>query len=224
MSLTEEQRDDVLYAARAGDLEALNESLTEINNDKREAVRAVLSVVNESGNTPLHFAAANGHQEIVRALLPDADLKALLSQNSAGNTPLHWAAFNGHADLAAELVDRIEALEDSDPAQAKEFRTAEDKREMERHEQTKPKDQSDEELKAERERHEEQQRERALWDVRNEAGRGPMSEAQMVDRENVVQMLLGRLAQHDKGAGEPPASTSAPVDEVENKTAQLDIQ
>ena len=225
MSLTEEQTDDVLYAARAGDVEALNETLQALNPDAKEAARLVLKATNESGNTPLHFAAANGHQAIVDVLLPEADLAALLRQNQSGNTALHWAAFNGHVEIAEALAKRVDALEIAEPAQAKEFRAAEDKREMERHNtaaaKAKPEDQSEAEVAAERERHEEQQRERALWDVRNDAGRGPMSEAQMVDREAVVQMLLGRLAQHDKGGAEAPAA--APVDAVEEKTAQLDI-
>ncbi|WFC96560.1 ankyrin repeat-containing protein [Malassezia brasiliensis] len=223
--LTEEQRDDVLYAARAGDLEALNETIKELGGDRTHSIRAILETTNDQGNTPLHFAAANGHTDVVQALLAEGTLKPLLSQNAAGNTPLHWAAFNGHVDVAAALVDRIEALETAEPEQAKELRAAEDQREKTRHEKTKTEGESEADVKAERERHEEQQRERAIWDIRNDAGRGPMSEAQMVDREDVVQMLLGRLAQHDKGSvTEPPAEAAAPVDEVETKTAQLDIQ
>lgn len=226
---TEEQKDDVLYAARAGDVEALNETLAEIGQDRKAAIQAALDVTNDGGNTPLHFAAANGHQDVLAVLLPEAHLAALLRQNHAGNTPLHWASFNGHVAVAQELADRTEALEKTEPQQAQTLRAAEDDREMARHDQARPKDQTEDQIQQERERHEEQQRERALWDIRNEAGRGPMSEAQMADREDVVQMLLKRLAKQDTGNEADPqaadgAPAPAPVADVATKTAQLDLQ
>ncbi|WFD44542.1 ankyrin repeat-containing protein [Malassezia psittaci] len=222
MAFTEEQTDDVLYAARAGDTEALQEVFSQLEGDSK---RLISHITNDQKNTPLHFAAANGHTDIIKMLLSEADLDALLSQNTAGNTPLHWAAFNGHLDVATALVDRIEALELSQPEQAKKQRTAEDQRERQRHDATRVKGQSEEEIQQEHKRHEEQQKDRALWDIRNEAGRGPMSEAQMVDREDIVQMLLGRLAQHDKQTPAEPqeANQSSSVDQINTKTEQLNV-
>ena len=49
---------------------------------------------NERGETPLHFAAANGHSVIMRLLLEmDASVKAA---DTIGRTPLHLAAENDH--------------------------------------------------------------------------------------------------------------------------------
>ncbi|WFD00478.1 ankyrin repeat-containing protein [Malassezia yamatoensis] len=222
MAFTEEQTDDVLYAARAGDVEALQEIFSQLKDDSK---CSVLHITNDQKNTPLHFAAANGHIDIVKMLLSEADLDGLLSQNTAGNTPLHWAALNGHLDVATAIVDRIEALELSQPEQAKKQRAAEDQRERQRHDATRVQGQSEEEIQQEHNRHQELQKDRALWDIRNEAGRGPMSEAQMIDREDLVQMLLGRLAQHDKQtiAESQEASSSSSVEQINTKTEQLNV-
>ena len=54
------------------------------------------------GAQALHMAAANGHGEVVAALLAaGADARA---PNAEGSTPLHWAALNGHAGVARQLL------------------------------------------------------------------------------------------------------------------------
>ncbi|WFD30532.1 ankyrin repeat-containing protein [Malassezia sp. CBS 17886] len=198
MALAEAQVDDVLWAARAGDRDALETTFVEIGGERDAAARAALAAVSDTGNSALHLACANGHSEIVEMLLRAADLRALLRRNSAGNTPLHWAAFNGHVDIVEALIARLDACEREDAALAQTLRDEEDARERARHAAAAAQaDEPTPDVAAERERHEEQQRERALWDVRNEAGRGPMSEAQMADREAVVQALLACLARAD---------------------------
>jgi ankyrin repeat protein len=85
------------------------------------------SVRDESGNTALHRASANGHVSVVRWLLKTHDsmwrrrnsqqanrsppVVAFLSTeeyvmlpNDAGNTALHWAAANGRADVVQLLL------------------------------------------------------------------------------------------------------------------------
>ena len=64
--------------------------------------------------------------------------------------------------------------------------------------------------------HDEMQSERALWDVRNKAGRGPMSEAQMTDREEVVPMLLSHLCDNARPS---PQST----DDLTTRTDNLHV-
>lgn len=243
MPLTETQVDDVLWAARSGDVDALKEVLAEIGSE--DALSAAVKCSNHMGNTPLHFAAANGHLELIKFLKPGLTLRVLLAQNDSGNTPLHWAAFNGYRDVAAALVDFIEVGEREDPETAQHLRSDEDAREHERHKkmcaQIKGEDQTAEDVAAEQAHHDEQLSERAIWDVRNNAGHGPMTEAQMADREAVVRMLLARLARADgvdvketedevqaeSTAGERNNETAAPADgpvTLSEKTSELSIQ
>lgn len=50
----------------------------------------------DRGNTALHYAAANGHQELVIFLL---DKGARLEKNHSGNTALHWLVLNKQKTL-----------------------------------------------------------------------------------------------------------------------------
>jgi ankyrin repeat protein len=53
-------------------------------------------------STPMHFAAQEGHRDIVELLLAKgADVN---TRNGGGNTPLHWAAKYGHKDVAELLL------------------------------------------------------------------------------------------------------------------------
>lgn len=54
------------------------------------------------GETPLHWAAANGHNDVVKFLLANkADVNA---KDNNGDTPLHEAAGKGYADTAELLL------------------------------------------------------------------------------------------------------------------------
>lgn len=69
--LSEDQIDDLLYCARAGDLDELRETVDALvppdqSSDKEQERRRTLaqlleSASNEDGNTPLHYCCANGH-------------------------------------------------------------------------------------------------------------------------------------------------------------------
>ena len=63
MPLSEDELDDVLYSARVGDTEALQEALAEASKEHAGPPHDILAaaVDAESGNTALHMAAANGH-------------------------------------------------------------------------------------------------------------------------------------------------------------------
>lgn len=193
MVLTEEQQENVLLAARFDDVHLLNDVLRESGGTYKD----VFACRNEQKNTPLHFCAANGHIDFVRHLLPHATLRELLSQNDCDNTPLHWAAYNGREEVVEALLDAIEEGERADKALAQELRAAHDAQEENRFVNYAYDDlpyvKQDEAIA----RHIEQLRDRPLWDMRNEAGYGPMTEAEMNGKEHVVQLLLRRLAQGD---------------------------
>ena len=61
-ALTDEQVDDILYAARSGDLDTLKETLAKVEGGEDAALHLALRCTNESGNSALHFAFANGHE------------------------------------------------------------------------------------------------------------------------------------------------------------------
>jgi ankyrin repeat protein len=55
------------------------------------------------GNTPLHWAAHNGHMDVARLLLASrADVNAV--GGPVRDTPLHYATLNGHMDVAQLLL------------------------------------------------------------------------------------------------------------------------
>jgi ankyrin repeat protein len=86
--------DTAIYdAARDGDLEKVR---TLLKNDPN-----LVFSKNSDGWTPLHFAAAFGHKDMVELLLANkADVSA---KNNGDWTPLRYAVENGHTDVAELL-------------------------------------------------------------------------------------------------------------------------
>ena len=58
--------------------------------------------VDNLGETALHRAAAWGHLDVVRELIPISDVNA---ENIGGITPIMWAMKGRHIDVIAELID-----------------------------------------------------------------------------------------------------------------------
>ncbi len=52
--------------------------------------------------TPLHYAAMNGHVDIVYIMLDVADYVDI--KDNVKKTPLHYAAENGNADIVFALI------------------------------------------------------------------------------------------------------------------------
>ena len=57
----------------------------------------------DARNTPLHFAAYNGHLEIVNYLTTEM-FSDPMSKSKYGETPLHYACENGHLNIAQYLI------------------------------------------------------------------------------------------------------------------------
>lgn len=118
LTLSEDTIDNLVYLARAGELEELTteiENLTSIHSCPASSI--LLSAIDlPSDNSLLHYPAANGSQQIITFLLallppspagsPAATSKRILDhKNSSGNTALHWAALNGHLEAVKALVE-----------------------------------------------------------------------------------------------------------------------
>lgn len=102
--LTQEEKDCVNYDARDGDLETLTAIFEEIGPEP------LLSITDDqTGATPIHMAAGNGHLECVKYLLglvPEHAQKLAQQTNFLGNTALHWAAFAGHLPVVQLLIEQ----------------------------------------------------------------------------------------------------------------------
>ncbi|CDS81866.1 uncharacterized protein SPSC_00052 [Sporisorium scitamineum] len=218
-SLTSDQIDELLLSARYGDLEDLESTLNPLlSASSTTATELLASIKNEDNNTLLHYASANGHLEVVQYLLPHTDLRLSLAQNISGNTPFHWAGLNGHLEVVKALVAHIERLEAQNPEEAKKLNVI-------FHPKTPSQSGADADA-ADGEKKDDGS-ERKLWDVRNSAGRGPMSEAQMREQESVVKFLLERMIDGPEGSTLQPAEPLPPkpssTEAVEQQTANLNL-
>ncbi|ELP93213.1 ankyrin repeat-containing protein, putative [Entamoeba invadens IP1] len=63
----------------------------------------ILTVMNENGNSALHYAVANSYKELLEYLLSFPQMKPLINvKNLSGSTPLHWAVRS-----TPEIVDML---------------------------------------------------------------------------------------------------------------------
>ncbi|HEY3321923.1 MAG TPA: ankyrin repeat domain-containing protein [Planctomycetota bacterium] len=93
---------EAIEAAQRGDVPTLGQLLRENP--------ALVNARGECGETPLHWAAHNGHLAAVELLVSSgADLHAQATQKWGG-TPLFWAA-EQHVEIAAFLLDKGAAVD-----------------------------------------------------------------------------------------------------------------
>ncbi|EAQ86437.1 hypothetical protein CHGG_07690 [Chaetomium globosum CBS 148.51] len=111
--LSEDEIDDLLYAARTGDNDELTTLLSSLAEREKVSPAEILTSAKDEGkSTCLHMATGNGHLETVNLLLSHlpanntAQKQAYLdAPNAYGNTGLHWAALGGHLSVVRALVE-----------------------------------------------------------------------------------------------------------------------
>ena len=95
---------DLANAACMGRLDDVSRILAECRQ-QGTALEAALNNKELSGMTPLMYASAFGHVEVVRLLCREgSDVDA--RDTKYGMTALHQAAANDYAEVVAELLDR----------------------------------------------------------------------------------------------------------------------
>lgn len=96
MSKFDELNPEVIECARYGEDEDLRALL---------AYGADVNFCDESGNTALHKAAANGHVKCLEIL---KEFNANYTANKQGNYPIHWAAQNGQVEALRFLLNNFD--------------------------------------------------------------------------------------------------------------------
>ncbi|CAO2647257.1 Nn.00g081790.m01.CDS01 [Neocucurbitaria sp. VM-36] len=163
----EDAIDEILYLARANEAAELESYLSQLSaqTNRPKAELVIAAVDPYSKNSALHYAAANGHNDVVKLLIStSADKPAaafINAVNEAGNTPLHWAALNGHLESVKLLMQSG-----------------------------------------------------ADVTIFNKAGHDAVFEAELNDKQEVVDWLLGAVEELEKGIGQTgEASSGENVDE-----------
>ncbi|MGB7053706.1 MAG: ankyrin repeat domain-containing protein [bacterium] len=104
LSVTLAAADEIHDAVQQGDLDRVK-ALVQENSD-------LVNIADENGQTPLHFAAAGGQNEIAEFLISkDANVNAL---NAVNQSLLLYAAYFGNAEIATMLIAKGATLNDQD--------------------------------------------------------------------------------------------------------------
>ncbi|QIX02217.1 hypothetical protein AMS68_007734 [Peltaster fructicola] len=117
---TLDEIDEVLYLVRVNEAEELQTYLDSLAQQYSSSVGTIIPecVDPESGNTVLHYCAANGFADLMPKLLQavqtshpgatNGDIPThpfVNQQNGQGNTALHWGALNGHLPIVKQLIE-----------------------------------------------------------------------------------------------------------------------
>ncbi|KAL0273107.1 UNVERIFIED_CONTAM: hypothetical protein PYX00_005861 [Menopon gallinae] len=96
LSLLEKNTDNIIKAARTGDLKLLR--------DLHNQGYSLLSI-DTAGQTALHYAAKHGHKDVIKYLIACAPGTILnMADNDTGRTALHVAAANKYRSICCMLV------------------------------------------------------------------------------------------------------------------------
>lgn len=131
--LNEEEIDDLIYFARAGEVSDLTSTLDSLSSREAVSPAEILSAAKDEGkSTCLHMATGNGNLGMIPSILTSSFLTALFliygaeivkllvghfsvrakeekqafldAPNEFGNTGLHWAALGGHLEVVKYLI------------------------------------------------------------------------------------------------------------------------
>ncbi|CAM1508005.1 Fc.00g048530.m01.CDS01 [Cosmosporella sp. VM-42] len=112
--LTEDEIDDLIYFARAGEQSDLTETVQNLAERETVTPAEILVAARDEGkSTCLHMATGNGHLEVVQQLVRSFEGRSkeerqtfLDDPNEHGNTGLHWAALGGHLNIVKFLLEQ----------------------------------------------------------------------------------------------------------------------
>ncbi|OQO15260.1 hypothetical protein B0A48_00643 [Cryoendolithus antarcticus] len=124
-SLTADDIDDLLYYTRVNEKDELLKTIDELAQKYQCSKETILQagIDPESGNSTLHYCAANGLADLLPTLFqilpepspqvngaaPSAQASSFPSlinrQNAQGSTPLHWASLNGQLPVVKLLIE-----------------------------------------------------------------------------------------------------------------------
>lgn len=223
LTLNEDTLDDILYFARANETDDLLSLLSALADTNKTSPMIVLSsaIDKESGSTAIHYAAANGHSELLRkifALGGSSETRRCLARvkNKSKNTALHYASMNGQLDaaqvvaaanlpafVAPEPVDSDEKIHSMDGANDESTVSASvpgakhDTRDLEMSLSQAARDAQVEFL-----------------EVKNVVGRDAAAEAEAAGHDAVVGWLLGVLDRLDPDAAEESSAANPRDDDL----------
>ena len=72
----------------------------------RDRHECVANLKDSKGHTPLHYAAHNGHLEVVKYFITEL-LCDPMDRNRRGDTPLHMACHRGHLNIIQYLISEL---------------------------------------------------------------------------------------------------------------------
>ncbi len=98
VSLSITDYEEFILCARFGELEEIEKILKAFPTFN-------LMQTDNNGNTALHMAAANGHNDVLALLLSKGPSDYANVSNNEGNRPLHWACLNGHLETVKILLE-----------------------------------------------------------------------------------------------------------------------
>eukprot|EP00538_Stauroneis_constricta_P000665 CAMPEP_0119547624 /NCGR_PEP_ID=MMETSP1352-20130426/1689_1 /TAXON_ID=265584 /ORGANISM="Stauroneis constricta, Strain CCMP1120" /LENGTH=562 /DNA_ID=CAMNT_0007592581 /DNA_START=99 /DNA_END=1787 /DNA_ORIENTATION=- len=101
---------DLCRACGKGDLGAIRQLLASPTGASEPEIKVNINDHDGNGNTPLHYAASNGHMNAFRYLVESCGADPSI-RNADGDSLLHDVAWNGCMDMACYLIEtcRVDA-------------------------------------------------------------------------------------------------------------------